>query len=194
MAPCFYCGGPAGAFLTVGALVLTLAPSLYPLTLGGHSESGREAQAVPSGIRSKWQGGGPNGALQDSTLEEFLLDVFPLSSFTHILYLTELRSPTRHRLLVYTIFDLISISYAHSVFHPETSDLCGCQKPAEHVWIIPRSASIRVWDFISLGWVINSPSPRFACVIRRCRKTKLQCLCSVSKGSGNYSNKAVYYG
>lgn len=42
--------------------------------------------------------------------------------------------------------------------------------------------------------MINLPSPRSARVTWRCRKTKLQCLRVLSKGSGNYSNKAVYYG
>lgn len=41
--PCFYCGGPARAPLTVGALVPTSAPSLCPLT----PRAGWEARVRP---------------------------------------------------------------------------------------------------------------------------------------------------
>lgn len=81
-APRFYCGGPAGAPLTVGALVPISAPSLCPLTPRGQlSELDGKPESVPSGIRARWWGGGPYGAPQDSTSEEFpLRDVPPPSS------------------------------------------------------------------------------------------------------------------
>ena len=64
------------SFLTVGALVLTLAPSLPSDSQRPHSQRRREPRVVPSGIRSKWEGGGPNAAPRDSTSEELLLHVF----------------------------------------------------------------------------------------------------------------------
>lgn len=71
----------------------------------------------------------------------------------------------------------------------------GCQKPCGTRSDDFHSLFVRIsGDFISLNWVINLPSPRSARVTWRCRKTKLQCLRVLSKGSGNYSNKAVYYG
>lgn len=96
-APCFYCRGPAGAPLTAGALVLTSAPSLCPLTSRGQvSELDGKSESVPSGMRSRWCGRGTYGVPQDSTSEEFSSGMFlpsPPSSVTRILYLTELWRP-----------------------------------------------------------------------------------------------------
>lgn len=98
-APCFYCGGPAGAPLTVGALVLTSAPSLS-LPSDSRRPSLRAGWEVR--VSPLWDAVQMMGDVElterrrTSTSEEFSSGMFlpvhppPPSSVARILYLTEL--------------------------------------------------------------------------------------------------------
>lgn len=134
-------------FLTVGALVLTLAPFL-PSDSQRPFQKGREPHVVPSGIQSRREGGGPNGALQDLTSEEFLLDVFLFLFYPY---------PVLYRAVVTNEASFVSLQCFYSLASAKLKRLLvWVPWLTEHMLITFRSIFFHVWVEISGVFVSHS--------------------------------------